>query len=271
MTPIPAPNRPPSAYLAWVLSLVLAMLIVDLSMSDNLAEIYRENRSIEAMSAFLLLLAAALWFGLGAFRHDPRQWHIPLILLLMTLRELDFDKAFTTSGVLQLRLYSGAAPLWEKLIGAGFVILILCCGLRLAVLNLRRWFRGLGAGDTTSWLVGTAALLLIVSKSLDGIDRKLAPLGVSFSRDFVVHAGRLEELMEMVMAIMLVQAVVYHGQLLARQAASRAVQNDQHKANARRTTRSTASLASRVPDSTAATGSHAASSASSPATGSPSR
>lgn len=270
MTQMPDMNRPPSHTLAWVLSLVLAVLIVDLSLSDDIAEIYGESRSIEGMSAFLLLLAATLWFGLGAFRRDPRQWHIPVILLLMTLRELDFDKAFTTSGVLQLRLYSGAAPLWEKLVGAGFMILILWCGLRLAVLNLPRWFRGL-AGDMTSWLVGAAGLLLVVSKSLDGIDRKLAPFGVSFSRDFVVHAGRLEELMEMVMAIVLVQAVVYHAQLLARRAAARAVQNDQHKANARRTTRSTASLASRTPDSTSATGSHAASSASSPATGSPSR
>lgn len=271
MTSSARPIRPPSVYLATVLGLVVAALIADLAVSDQISEIFRENRSIEGMSAFLLLVAAIMWFGFGAHRHNPQDWHIPAILILMTMRELDFDKAFTTEGVLQLRLYSGPAALWEKLIGAGFVLLILWCGLRLAYYNLPRWFRGIKSLQPVSWLVGLAGALLLVSKSLDGIDRKLAPYGVTFSQDFVVHAGRFEELMEMVMAILLVQAVVYHSRLRADRTAAQTGQSDSRASSARRTTRSTAALIGRAPDSATSTGTQAASSASSPAKGSPSR
>lgn len=271
MNSFSGPMRPPSFYLSWVLALTLGALIVDLVLSSSITEVFKESHSIEGMSALLLVLAAGMWFGFGAHRHDHRDWHIPVILILMAMRELDFDKAFTTEGVLQLRLYSGAAPLWEKAIGAFFVLLILLCGLRLAWFNLPRWFRGLRGADATSWLVGASGLLLIVAKSLDGIDRKLAPFGISFSRDFVTQSGRFEELMEMVMAILLVQAVIYYARRGAERGAQGAVQPGQGKLNARRITRSTAPLIGSAPDSALSTDTHAASSASSAATGKPSR
>lgn len=265
------PMRPPSFYLSWVLALTLGALIADLVLSDSITQVFKENHSIEGMSAILLLVAAGMWFGFGAHRRQPRDWHIPVILILMALRELDFDKAFTTEGILQLRLYSGAAPLWEKAIGAFFVLLILICGLRLAWFNLPRWFRGLRRGDPTSWLVGASGVLLIVAKSLDGIDRKLAPFGISFSRDFVTQSGRFEELMEMVMAILLIQAVIYYARPVRDLGAQRSGQADRGKFSARRITRSTAALVGSAPDSASSTGTHAASSASSSATGKPSR
>lgn len=203
----PMPIRQPSFYLAFSLTLALAMILCDLMLSDSVVPIFKEGHSIEVMSVLLLCGAAILWFWLGVHRLNRRDWHIPVILLLMGLREMDFDKRFTSEGLLQLRLYSGAAPLWEKALGVAVIGLILWCGLRLAWINLPRWLRGIGRLQPVSWLVGCAALLLVVAKSLDGIDRKLAPFGIDIPRDVVMFSGRIEEVMEMVMALLLMQAV----------------------------------------------------------------
>lgn len=202
-------NSPrPSVALAWQLGLVFLVFSLDLLTQEQVSLIFKEGHSVEVMSAVLILTAALLWFCLGAARGQSGQWHIPVILLLMAMRELDFDKRFTSEGVLQLRLYSGPSPLWEKLIGAAVVALIVICGLRLLVLNVPRWWRGLRMGAATSWLIAGAGMLLVVSKTLDGLGRKLASLGVYIDPAKGQLASRAEELLELAMAIMLVQAVI---------------------------------------------------------------
>ena len=199
--------RPASFYLAVLLALTLAILLCDLVLNDDVAVIFQEGHSIEVTSALLLFSGVFLWFWLGAATHDRRNWHIPLILLLMALREKDFDVRFTSAKLLQFRLYTGDSSLWEKAIGAMVIGLILWCAVRLAVINLPNWLRGLMRLSSVSWLVGSAGLLLVIAKSLDGIERKLADFNVALPRDSVVLAGRVEELLEMVMALMLAQAV----------------------------------------------------------------
>lgn len=198
----------PSVALAWQLGVVFAVFSLDLLTQEQVSLIFKEGHSVEVMSAALILVAALLWFGLGAARGQGGEWHIPVILLLMAMRELDFDKRFTSEGVLQLRLYSGPSPLWEKLIGAAVVLLILVCGLRLLMRNVPRWLRGLRQGAATSWLVAGAGTLLVVSKSLDGLGRKLASLGIYIDPAQGQLASRAEELLELAMAVMLVQAVI---------------------------------------------------------------
>ena len=214
-----SPERPirPAHTLSLMLGITLAGLGIDLLMHDAVSEIFREGHSVEAISA-VILVAAAFW----AFRNRGlarREWHIPVILILMALRELDLDKRFTSEGVLQLRLYTGSAPLWEKAAGLAVVMLILVCITRLAWLNLPRLWRGLQQGARSAWLATGAALLIVIAKSMDGLDRKLAPLGVTLTTEMSTMAGRLEEMLELAAYIMLAQATVYiarpHG--LARQ------------------------------------------------------
>ena len=204
-----SPERPvrPAHTLSLMLGITLAGLGIDLLMHDAVSEIFREGHSVEAISA-VILVAAAFW----AFRNRGlarREWHIPVILILMALRELDLDKRFTSEGVLQLRLYTGSAPLWEKAAGLAVVMLILVCITRLAWLNLPRLWRGLQQGARSAWLATGAALLIVIAKSMDGLDRKLAPLGVTLTTEMSTMAGRLEEMLELAAYIMLAQATVY--------------------------------------------------------------
>ena len=101
------PNlRPnPSLFLNLQLGLGLTAVGFDLLTQDEVRLIFKEGHSIEDMSYLLLLFAALAWLALGMAKSVRGQWHIPMILTLMALREMDFDKRFTTEGVLQLRLY----------------------------------------------------------------------------------------------------------------------------------------------------------------------
>ena len=205
---MPAPLSP-AFTLAVMLSATLLLLGVDLALHDSTAIIFKEGHTIEVMSALLLAAAAVLWWGMDADDMAGRQWHIPVILALMALREMDFDKRLTSEGVLQLRLYSGAAPLWEKMLGLAVISLILVCGWRLMTLTLPRWWAGMRAGLPASWLAGLAVLMLALAKTLDGLERKLAGFDIRIAPELGTLSGRLEELLELAAYMMLVQALVY--------------------------------------------------------------
>ena len=158
----PLPRRLPSR---WAVTLLLPG--VDMALHESTAVIFKEGHAIEVMSAVLLASAAVLWWGLGADDMAGRQWHIPVISVLMAMREMDFDKRFTSERGMQLRLYSGGSPLWEKTLG------------------------------------------LMVAKTLDGLDRKLAGFGVTISPELGTLTARLEEFLELAAYMMLVQAPAY--------------------------------------------------------------
>ena len=203
-------RQSPSFYLALSTSLVLVLVFRDIMALIPIEAFYREGRSIELSSALLLFMGAFLWFGLRPDGAERSNWHIPVILILMALRELDFDKSLTAEGILQLRLYTGDVPLGHKLIGVAVIALIVTCAVRLMRHNVKPWLLGLRQGRPTSWLVLLAGGFLVVAKSMDGFDRKLAGFGLSFEPELVQALGRSEELLELVMCMAIIQAVAYY-------------------------------------------------------------
>lgn len=186
--------------LAWALALILAFVSYDLIRSSAGYWILREGGGIESVSAVLLAVCALLYVrGRGA----GRDWHVSVGLLLLSMRELDFDKRFTNDGVLQLRLYSGDNPVVEKAIGAAVILLILVVLVRLARYQLRPWVAALWRRSAWAWLFAAAGVLIVVAKSLDGIARKLAPLGIQVPEDLSALSSRVEELFELYFALAL--------------------------------------------------------------------
>lgn len=203
----------PPFVLALLQSTFLLALTIDLLSHETIREIFAEDHAIELMSVLLLVAAAGL-----LMMFDPgvrKNWHLPTILALIALRELDLDKRLTSEGVLQLRLYSGAAPLWEKAFGMAVVTLVLACTWRLLTRTIPHWWKGLREGQAVSWLGLGAVSAILIAKSLDGLGRKLAPLGVHLDQTTLTVSGRLEELLEMVAGMLLVMAVTYFGRSTA--------------------------------------------------------
>lgn len=201
----------PPIVLAFFQSLFLLLLGVDLLRFDSTEDIFQEGSAIETMSALAFLAAAGLLFWQ---RHDPvvrKHWHLIVILALMGLRELDLDKALISMGIFKLRLYTGAAPWFEKLAGAAVIALILWCGWRLMRYTLPPFWRGLRAFHPASWLSLSAGATIILAKGLDGIGRKLAEFGILADPLFLRAAARAEEILEVVAGIALIMAVTYYG------------------------------------------------------------
>lgn len=203
----------PACTLSLMLGVTLVFLGSDLLMHEFVSEIFKEGHSVEAMSVVILIAAAAFWW-IGHRNLTGSEWHVPVILILMALRELDFDKRFTSEGVLQLRLYTGSSPLWEKAVGLAVVVLILVCGWRLARISLPRCWRGLLRGANWAWLMAAGAALIVIAKALDGLDRKLAPWGIAVDPVTAMRADRIEEILELAAYIMLAQAGVYVAQMV---------------------------------------------------------
>ncbi|MFC0198942.1 hypothetical protein [Paracoccus rhizosphaerae] len=164
---------------------------------------FSEAGPIERLSAGFLLLSFA-WLAL---RRDASRWHQVVLILAAALRELDWDKAFTERGVLSLGLYTGDHPMGQKLAGAAVLVVLVWAVQRLLRRDLRPWLVGLRRGVGTSWAMLAAVLLYVMAKTLDGLGRKLAPLGVETSQQLNEVAGRSEEVLELFGAILILWIV----------------------------------------------------------------
>lgn len=183
----------------------LGWLLAELIRGKAAGHIFSESGSIERLSALYLILAALALAGDMTVRGTWRHWHLALLVLAGGLRELDWDKAFTESGVLSLRLYSGTAPWGQKVVGAVVLALLVWAGLRLLRRNMGPWRQGLRNRQAWAWLMALALALYTVAKSLDGLGRKLAPFGIDLAGGANTAASRGEEVLELFGAILILE------------------------------------------------------------------
>ncbi|MCK0169251.1 hypothetical protein MWU52_16985 [Jannaschia sp. S6380] len=168
----------------------------------------KEGGPVESATAILLFglaIAFALRWPRATF---GAQWHLPMILLLMCARELDFDKRFLAEGMLQLRLYSGDAPPSHKVLGGLVVVLILWCGWRLLRRDGPVWLTAIRARAGWAWWVLGGGMAVVLAKTIDGAGRKLEPLGIDLPAAVNDGLGQLEEGMELGFASALAIAMI---------------------------------------------------------------
>ncbi|MEX0350439.1 MAG: hypothetical protein AB3N15_13535 [Paracoccaceae bacterium] len=192
----------------WIACLIVAaFLIFGAGLSPDPKTLTSEGGSVETASALLWGYAALslIWFAPGIAL--GRGWHFVMLFLLFAARELDMDKAYLSEGILKARLYTGDAPLGEKLIGLMVIVLILCVVIRMLRENLGDWWRALRQGAAWAWAAGGSLLLAVMSKTIDGAGRKLAPLGIELDQTFDKGLGIAEEWMELGFVLLAILAV----------------------------------------------------------------
>ncbi|MFN3313756.1 MAG: hypothetical protein ACK46Q_09845 [Hyphomonas sp.] len=204
---LPDRFRDPVLLFALSCALALGWLLVGLVSVDTVDQVFAEAGPIESASALFLILGALLLLDDMVHRRSLERWHLATLTLAAGLRELDWDKAFTDRGILSSGLYSGAAPLAQKIGGAIVVGILIWVGLRLLRRNLGPWLTGLRAGRAWAWLMAIALVLYAVAKTLDGLGRKLAPWGIDLSASSSRAVSRIEEGLELFGAILILQVV----------------------------------------------------------------
>ena len=190
---------------AIVLAAVVAIDLLFFAKGESFA---REGGGLETMSAVFYMVAALVFFAVTPKRHWKNLWHIPALMIFFALRELDFDKAFTTSGVLSSNLYRGDSPLMTKLIAGSVLLLFLLVLFRLVRFGGPATLRGLKARASWALLAITAALTMIFSKSIDGLARKMLSFDVVVSERVGDFAGLVEEIGEAFIPIFIILAIL---------------------------------------------------------------
>lgn len=196
--------------LSFVLCLALIGLFVaiDVMLIARGASFVREGGGLENVSAVLYVVSLVVFFRLAPPSNWRRLWHIPTLMMLFALRELDFDKAFTEAGVLSLKLYSGNAAWHVKMTAGAVALFVLVVVLRSMILGGPAAVRAVRHGQNWAWFVFLAVALLVSTKTLDGLARKLMGLGIIISDDLDAVASLVEETGEVFIPVCAILAMV---------------------------------------------------------------
>jgi hypothetical protein len=184
-----------------VVAAILPALAVLLTTYDDSVAATAEGGIVEAATAAILAFAAVLATLRGA------GW-AGMALALLYMRELDWDKALVADGILKLRLYTGDAPPADKAVGLAVVGFIFVVILRLVRRDGPRLVAALREGRVWAWLTVAAPPVAVLAKALDGIDRKLADVGIAVADNHQVWAVHVEEGLELGFAALLCGAVL---------------------------------------------------------------
>ncbi|MGA9435322.1 MAG: hypothetical protein WBV62_13905 [Roseobacter sp.] len=190
------------------LALIAIFIVGDLAFFANGASFKREGGGLETVSAVLYGVAAIVFFINAPAREWARLFHVPALMVLFAMRELDMDKAFTPSGVLSLRLYSGDAPLMTKLIAGAVAVFAVFVILRNVWFGTRGGWQALRAGQLWPWFALLAGALVVATKSVDGLGRKMLDFGIVISQDLDATASLAEEVGEVFIPVCAILAML---------------------------------------------------------------
>ena len=138
-----------------------------------------------------------------------RVWYLPLVLAVMAARELDLDKSLFTRGLFKARQYTGeGVPLAERLIAALILASIVTAIFLMLWRHARPYLSALWHGRAWAGAVLMGIGFTVAYKLLDGIARKLAPLGIEISADAERTAFVVEEIGELGIPVMFLAAIL---------------------------------------------------------------
>lgn len=187
-----------SLFLSVLLTLVLLFVFSTTLEDATRKALLSEDGPVETASAVLYFVCCAyllLKGGLAFFRRYP---YFVVIPMLFGMRELDFDKRFTTIGVLKSKFYVSPLEPWHtKLI----VIMLGLAVIMLIVMMVKNHLKALWESLRSGGALGSGVVLvltmLVVSKSLDGLERKCIAIGLSVPHLLAKYSSVAEEIIEL--------------------------------------------------------------------------
>ncbi|WOI56296.1 hypothetical protein [Palleronia sp. LCG004] len=183
--------------IVWVMIFALVSALVIALDAGALApgeKLTREGGSVETMSMVGYLVVIGAYLRIMG-RHSF--WAVPMVLLFMAAREFDADKRFTSEGILSTKILFYDTPVREKILAlAIWAVLVwtIVSLIRHRGPDLVRALRG-GAPWALAFAGGMA--VVVFSKAIDGLARKLSPWGIDVSAPVDRNAGILEEFLEL--------------------------------------------------------------------------
>lgn len=165
----------------------------------------KENGFVELATAFCYFVCAAMIVYKGGISYLKKYYYVFIVILSLMLRELDFHKKFTTMSLFKSRFYiSDTVPLAEKIVGVIVVFLLLYLVVKMIHRHTAELLYGLKNNSIISFGIFVAGILLLSAFTLDGIARRLKLVGIEISSQASLHAGVLEEVLELGIPMILI-------------------------------------------------------------------
>ena len=180
MAPALSDRRParrlPGSFLA-ALAVACGIVAVSLFTVGLRQTLISETAGLELASAVTLWWAAVVALVWAVRAGLARFWAVPLGIVLLALREHDFQNWFFDPGLVRVDLLTGPALLWQKAVGLAVLLLILATLIRLAWLGWRPMLAGLRTRAGWAWALLTGIALAALSTQVDGLGGDLDRAG----------------------------------------------------------------------------------------------
>jgi len=199
-------------YIAVYLVLLTLMAAIGLGLTilpePLLTWFFAEHGLIEGLTVLLYGVAICLLFFYGRTASLQSHWYLYALLAALSMRELDFDKKFTTMGILKSRFFfSDSVPAPEKMIAAPILLFLLAAILTWAYKHFTPYIKSVFRPARPAWVLGFGFVLIVLSKTIDGIERKLEDFNIAISVYAVDIFEHIEELYELGIPVAFILAV----------------------------------------------------------------
>ena len=135
-----------------------------------------------------------------------------VVPIALALREMDMDKRYFTEGLFKSSQYFKGIVSWpEVALSAAIVLFLAACGLMILRSGGASFFAGLRRGEAWVLAICAAIGVAVIAKSLDGLSRKLAPLGIEVSQTLSDQTTLIEEGLELAIPVFLILAILAYG------------------------------------------------------------
>ncbi len=184
--------------------------LATVAFSEHRYLILSEGGIIETLSAFGYFVCAAVIVHIGRWQYVKSHYFFFFVSTLMGLRELDFDKKFTTLGIFKSRFYLGdQVPLTEKLIGlavVSFIAFNLYMIYKRYIKESAFNFKNLNIYQSIS---ASIIIVALIAKTLDGFSRKMKSFNINVNEEISIMASTLEEIMELSIPCLMTFAFIH--------------------------------------------------------------
>ena len=165
-----------------------------------------EGGLFESLTVYLYIFCLILICIRWPLQKKLSNWYLSALIILFALRELDYDKAHFTHGVLKSRQYfSDLVGLPELLISIVVLIFILTVLVLIILRERNNFIKGVINFEQSQLAILASIILVLVTKTIDGAERKF---GIDLSPEGERFALIVEEVGEMGIPIMFAIAIL---------------------------------------------------------------
>ena len=189
--------------LGLIFSIIGFLPFLDVEQQKNLL---KEGGLFESLTVYLYVFCLILILISWPLQKILSKWYFSALIILFALRELDYDKAYFTHGVLKSRQYfSDLVGLPELLVSIVVLIFIFTVLLFIVLKERNNFIKEVINLRQSQLAVLASIIFIIVTKTIDGAERKF---GIDLSSSGERFALIVEEVGEMGIPIMFATAIL---------------------------------------------------------------